>query len=194
MGFFEENAKTANGYQLVHWIPTFFDMKNGGCCKIKIWFPSIYVNKKCLNFFVQLLGGCVGCLPKPSKALDSRWGFFYLFWYGFHPSLRISSHCHLPMVGFGWTSRSPSICFGSPLKMMRFRSTCGVRYDTLEIRCFFFSNGKLSKNRGHPGKPRNVPFFGATGLLVLGVKLMQNNSNLFSRQGVFQLNQSDAVS
>jgi len=30
MGFFEENAKTANGYQLVHWIPTFFDMKNGG--------------------------------------------------------------------------------------------------------------------------------------------------------------------
>lgn len=67
MGFFEENAKTANGYQLVHWIPTFFDMKNGGCCKIKIWCSSIYVNKTCLNFFVQLLGGCFSVPKKPSK-------------------------------------------------------------------------------------------------------------------------------
>ena len=36
-----------------------------------------------------------------------------------------------------------------------------------------------------PGKPRKVPFFRATGLLVLGVKLMEINSNLFSRSNLF---------
>ena len=33
----------------------------------------------------------------------------------------------------------------------------------------------------HPGKHRKVPFFKASGLLVLGVNLMETNSNLFSR-------------
>ena len=129
----------------------FWHEKWGGAAKSKFDFHPFMLIKHALIFLFQLLGGCLSVPKKPSKKTNvmfqleipgfsnSRCGVdFAFFWYGKMPSLRISSHCHLPMVGFRWSCRSPSICFGTPLKMMRFRSTCGVRYDTLEIRCFFF--------------------------------------------------------
>lgn len=42
-----------------------------------------------------------------------------------HRNMESICHCHLPMVGFRWTSRSPSICFGTPWKWCDFGRLVG---------------------------------------------------------------------
>ena len=155
MGFFEENAKTANGYQSVHWIPTFFDMKNGGCCKIKIWFPSIYVNKTCLKCFLfSFLEGAFRCqktFQKTNVMFQLKfpafrfqvWSRFRLFlvWISSIPKDQQPLSPPQWLVSGEPLGLPPSV-FGPPFQWCDFGRLVGVRYDTLEIRFFFQKNKK----------------------------------------------------
>ena len=64
-----------------------------------------------------------------------------------------------------------------------------TNFSRFQDHCFFWGGrfkNSLDSLNSNPGKPRKVPFFGQL-WLVLGVNLMEINSNWFSRMKLFSL-------